>query len=71
MAVASKVGKDRRGTITYVNDEQGLAVVSPGAYEKYKNSNILDFVPIVEPSGRMIADDLPIIAEAYKKAQTT
>lgn len=65
MAIAKAVGKDRRGNITFVRDEHGREVVHRELYETFRKSTILDYLPIVEPSGRIVDDDLPHIARKY------
>jgi type I restriction enzyme M protein len=70
MAVAKKVGKDRRGNIIYKRDKEGREVICRDLYEAYANSTVIDFPPIVETTGRVIDDDLPekarLFAEKYK-----
>lgn len=66
MAIAKNVGKDRRGNTTYVRDQDGMEVLRPESYERYRTSTILDFQPIVETNGRVVADDLPRIAELFQ-----
>ena len=70
MAIANSVGKDRRGNMTYVRDQDGLEVLRPELYENYRASTILDFLPIVETNGRVVADELPRIAELYHEFMT-
>jgi type I restriction enzyme M protein len=65
MAIAKTVGKDRRGKIIYVRDPLGREVVRPDLYGLFRDSSVLDFYPPVEPSGRIIADDLSAIARRY------
>ena len=65
MAIASNVGKDRRGNVTYVRDEDGQEVLKPELYSGAHNTNIIDFQPTVEPGGRVINDELPMIADLY------
>lgn len=67
MATANKVGKDRRGGIIYKKDEQGREIVKRELYELYANSTVLDFLPIVEATGRIIDDNLPKIANLFHK----
>jgi len=66
MAVAKSVGKDRRGNISYVRDEEGLEITRQELYEEYKNSSILDFKPAIEPGGRVVDDDLPHVASLFQ-----
>jgi type I restriction enzyme M protein len=65
MAVASKVGKDRRGNSIYVTDSNGNAIFERQKYSEFIKSTILDYKVEVEPSGRILADDLPLIAEKF------
>jgi type I restriction enzyme M protein len=65
MAVAKKVGKDRRGNIIYKRDKEGREVICRDLYEAYANSTVIDFPPIVETTGRVIDDDLPEIARLF------
>lgn len=70
MAIANSVGKDRRGNMTYVRDQDGREVLRPELYENYRSSTILDFQSIVETNGRVVADELPRIAELYREFMT-
>ena len=70
MAVANSVGKDRRGNMMYTRDDDGREVLRPDLYEKYRASTILDFLPIVETNGRVVADELPRIAALYHEFTT-
>ena len=65
MAVASKVGKDRRGNSIYVTDANGNPIIERDKYSEFINSTVLDYRVEVEPSGRILADDLPSIAEKF------
>lgn len=65
MAIAKGVGKDRRGKTIYVRDPEGREVVRPDLYSVYRDSTLLDYLPTVEPSGRIVSDDLPAIAARY------
>jgi type I restriction enzyme M protein len=68
MAIAKKVGKDRRGNIIYKRDPQGREIVRRDLYDSYRNATILDFAPTVETSGRIVDDHLPKIAADYLTA---
>lgn len=68
MAMAKSVGKDRRGNITYRRDEEGRDIVRRDLYDSYSKSTLLDFLQVVEPSGKIMDDDLPLIADAFAKA---
>lgn len=71
MAIAKKVGKDRRGNRIYKRDKDGRVLDSfrdfngEDLYEKSRDATVLDFLPEVDEHGRMVDDDLPFIAEAY------
>ena len=65
MAIAKAVGKDRRGNIIYVRDEDGLEIIRPDLYEETRNKTVVDFKPTIEPGGRVVNDDLPHIAELF------
>lgn len=67
MAVAGAVGKDRRGNIIYKRDKEGRELVRRDLYDAFVQSTILDFAPVVETSGRVVADDLPYIATLFGK----
>ncbi len=65
MAVANKVGKDRRGNFIYKKDEHGREILDRTLYEPFSKSTILDFLPQVETTGRMVDDELPRIATIF------
>jgi type I restriction enzyme M protein len=65
MAIAKSVGKDRRGNITYVRDRDGLEIVRQDLYETSRTATLIDFLPTVEPNGRIVDDELPRIAALY------
>lgn len=65
MAIANSVGKDRRGNIVYKRDKQGRDIIRRDLYEVFNQSTILDFMPVVETTGRVVDDDLPKIAALY------
>jgi type I restriction enzyme M protein len=65
MAIAEKLGKDRRGNPIYVRDEDGAEVlyVVENKYLAYEKET-----PIVKmrvEKQRLLDDDLPKIAKAY------
>lgn len=62
MANVKKVGKDRRGNIIYKKDEKGREIVDRSLYKPFVESTILDFLPTVETTGRIVDDELPKIA---------
>jgi type I restriction enzyme M protein len=70
MAIANSVGKDRRGKTVYVRDPEGREVVRPDLYGVYRDSTLLDYHPTVEPSGRIVSDDLPAIAARFTERST-
>lgn len=71
MAIAKKVGKDRRGNHIHKRDKDGRVLDNfrdfegQDLYEIYRHSTVLQFEPEVDEHGRMIDDDLPFIAKAY------
>ena len=65
MAVAKSVGKDRRGNMVYMRDNEGRELLRRDLYETCVQSTILDFAPVIETSGRVVADDLPGIATLF------
>jgi len=65
MANVKKVGKDRRGNYIYKKDERGKELVFRELYMPFAESTILDFLPIVETSGRIVDDELPRVAEMF------
>jgi len=65
MAIAKSVGKDRRGNTIYKRDKEGREIIRRDLYKNYAHSTVLDFAPIVEPTGRIVNDDLPEIARLY------
>lgn len=67
MAIAEKLGKDRRGNPIYLRDEDGAEIIFPIA-NKYVAYRPEDGKPIVKTrieKQRMLDDDLPKIAKAY------
>jgi type I restriction enzyme M protein len=67
MANVKKVGKDRRGNIIYKKDEKGREIVDRSLYKPFSESSILDFLPTVETTGRIVDDELPKVAEMFLK----
>jgi type I restriction enzyme M protein len=65
MAIANKVGKDRRGGIIYKRDPQGKEILKRELYDSFAKSTILDFLPVVETTGRIVDDDLPKISNLF------
>jgi type I restriction enzyme M protein len=67
MAIAKTVGKDRRGKSIYKRDQEGREIIHRELYEASTKSSILDFPPTVEPNGRIIDDELPVVAQLFQK----
>jgi len=67
MANVKKVGKDRRGNFIYKKDERGREIVDRSLYKPFVESTILDFLPTVETTGRIVDDELPKVAAEYLK----
>jgi type I restriction enzyme M protein len=69
MAVAEKVGHDRRGVTIYQRDADGAEIIFPGkktSLRRRKNRQLP--VPVETPiQDKKIDDDLPRISEAYCK----
>lgn len=70
MAIAKKVGRDRRGNTIYRRDPQGREIIQRELYDAYHNATTLDFLPVVETSGRIVDDHLPKIAAEYLKTHS-
>ena len=66
MAIAKSVGKDRRGNTIYRKDKEGREIIRRESYKRCAQSTVLDFAPIVEPTGRIVDDDLPEIAKVFR-----
>jgi len=69
MANVKKVGKDRRVNIVYKKDEKGREIVDRSLYKPFADSTVLDFLPVVETTGRIVDDELPIVAESFLKTK--
>jgi len=65
MANIKKVGKDRRGNIIYKKDERGREIINRSLYKTYAESTLLDFLPPVETTGRIVDDELPKVVAEY------
>ena len=71
MAIAKKVGKDRRGNQLFKRDADGTELnhfrnfEGKDLHEQYKNTGVYEFLPEVDEYGRMVDDDLPFVAKAY------
>jgi type I restriction enzyme M protein len=65
MAIAESVGKDRRGNVVYLRDTDGREIIRRDLYPQFHDATVLDFAPVVEPSGRVVNDDLPNIADRF------
>ena len=78
MAIAKKIGKDRRDNRIYKRDPDGrvldhfrnATVVGGDLHELSLNSSVIDFVPDVDAYGRMVDDDMPFIARSYHRFLT-
>ena len=70
MANVKSVGKDRRGSFIYKKDEKGKELIKRELYKAFSESTILDFLPIVETTGRMVDDELPVVADLFLKNQS-
>jgi len=66
MAVAEKVGKDRRGNLLYVRDTDGAEMTFTRTYEVLVRRGNRRFPVSVTRQERQLDDDLPRIAEAYR-----
>ncbi len=69
MANVKKVGKGRRGEFMYKKDERGKEIVNRELYKPFAESTILDFLPVVETTGRMLDDELPKVAALFLELQ--
>ncbi len=67
MAMAKSVGKDRRGNTVYVRDPEGREIIRQDLYGVSRDATLLDYYPAVEPSGRIVSDDLPAIAARFNE----
>jgi type I restriction enzyme M protein len=70
MASPKTVGKDRRGGFIYRKDNQGREIVTRELYKPFAESTILDFMPVVETTGRIVDDELPLVANEFLKFKT-
>lgn len=73
MAIAKKVGKDRRDNRLYKRDPDGTELTEFRRHNgrdlhlEWKESGVYDFLPEVDEYGRMVDDDLPFIAAEYHR----
>ena len=73
MSIAHKVGKDRRDNPTFKRDREGRTLTNflnhngDNLHLAFRDSTVLDFLPEVDEYGRMRDDDLPFIAQAYRR----
>jgi type I restriction enzyme M protein len=71
MAIAKKVGKDRRGNQLFKRDDDGTELnhfrnfEGKDLHEQCKSTGVYEFLPEVDEYGRMVDDDLPFVAKAY------
>ncbi|MBK6877760.1 MAG: N-6 DNA methylase [Ignavibacteria bacterium] len=66
MANVKKVGKDREA-ILFKKDENGKEIVNRDLYKPFAESTILDFLPVVETTGRIVDDELPKLQNCFSK----
>jgi type I restriction enzyme M protein len=68
MAIAEKLGKDRRGNPVYIRDEDGAEILYT-VENKYVITNKDEFkeVKVRKEKQKMLDDDLPQIVIAYKE----
>lgn len=71
MASPKTVGKDRRGQFIYRKDNQGKEILKRELYADFSTSTILDFLPPIDTSGRVVDDELPAVANEFLKHQLT
>ncbi len=71
MAIAEKLGKDRRGNPIYLRDEDGAEIIFPveNKYVAYRPDNGKEYVKSRIEKQRILDDDLPKIAKAYLEFQ--
>lgn len=69
MASPKTVGKDRRGNFIYKRDNQGREIINRSLYQTFAQSTILDFLPTVDTGGRIVDDELPLVAQKYLKIE--
>ncbi len=67
MASPRTVGKDRRGSFIYRKDNQGKEILMRELYLEYSTSTILDFLPTIDTSGRVVDDELPLVSNEFDK----
>ncbi|WP_313381905.1 methylation-associated defense system DNA methyltransferase MAD2 [Proteiniphilum saccharofermentans] len=67
MAIAEKLGKDRRGNPIYLRDEDGAEIIFPveNKYVAYRPEDGKPMVKTRVEKQKMLDDDLPKIAKAY------
>jgi type I restriction enzyme M protein len=67
MASPKTVGKDRRGNFIFKRDNQGRDIINRNLYKPFSESTILDFLPPVDTAGRIVDDELPLVANEFLK----
>jgi type I restriction enzyme M protein len=68
MAIVEQVGKDRRGVPIYVRDDDGAEILFPHIKKWLSyNENGKEIIRSRNERIKHLADDLPKVAEAYKK----
>jgi type I restriction enzyme M protein len=71
MAVAEHVGHDRRGNTVYRRDPDGFEIHREEVEELEVRRNGRDAVDRRRVRRRVVADDLPVIADAYRRWSET
>lgn len=69
MAIAERVGKDRRGNTIYKRDPEGNEIVDKEKRKIIETINGKKVVREVEQNVKIVDDDLPAIADAYLEFQ--
>ena len=71
MAIAEKLGKDRRGNPIYLRDEDGAEIIFPveNRYVAYRPEDGKPIVKSRTEKQRILDDDLPKISKAYLEFQ--
>lgn len=65
MAVAEKVGKDRRGNPVFVRDADGAELTFETLQEEFRSRNGRNEVRLIKVPEKRLDDDLPRIRESY------
>jgi len=70
MASPKSIGKDRRGNFIYRKDNLGKEILKRELYPEFISSTILDFLPTIDTSGRIINDELPMVTSKFLEFKT-